>query len=264
MRSSRVVASGVLLLASSACLGDFSLDPDRAGFINARAFDDGGNSVLRVDGAFYRGFGLDVLVGFPGLCQVLEYSSTGGGGIQTLDAGPSFAASIAGNSAPVSRVTVGTTLTYEMSVGTSLPYTPGDTLTVSIDGQSGGFPAATVRVRTAEPFVMEPVVAPPTGPTPTVATWTPATVPGSVMTLSLRYSTLDGILTPNAQIYCVFHDTGSGTIPENLLDAWIGSDPASRSQAAQRVREASITVSRSTKVRLFSFYDVPTPTIGGS
>lgn len=243
---------------------DFSLEPERVGFIDARAYDDAGESVLRVNGTFYRAYGLDVLIGLPGACQVLAYDPDGaGGGAPTVDAGPTLTASIGGANAAVARTTVGTSINYNMAAGASLAYVPGDTLSISIPGEAGGFPAANIKVRTAEPFVMDLLVAPPSGPTPTVVTWSPATVSGSLMTLSLRYSTVDAVLTPNAQIYCVFHDNGTFTLPDDIRTAWAASDPESRSQFAQRVRESTVVINRSTRVRLFSFYGFPTPTLGG-
>lgn len=240
------------------------MNPERVGFIDARSFDDGGESVLRVEGSFYRGFGLDVLIGLPGACQVLAYDPDGGtSGAQTVDAGPTFTASVSGANADVVRTLTGTSIRYAMPAGTGLAYVPGDTLTVSIAGLAGGFPAATIKVRTAEPFVMDALEPPPGGPTPTAVTWTPATSAGSVMTLSLRYSTVDGVMTPNSQIYCVFNDNGSAFLPDAIRVAWAASDPASRSQFAQRVRESSVSLNSTTRVRLFSFYEYPTPSLGG-
>lgn len=265
MRFTQVFLGGVLVLTGSACMEDFSLDPERVGFIDARAFEDGGSNVLRVSAGFYRGYGLDVLVGLPGLCQVLAYNPEDDtSGAETVSAGPSLTATVSGANSTVPRITTGTYVSYAMPLGANLPYVPGDTLAVSIPGDAEGFPAATVKVRTAEPFVMEAVVPPPAGPSSTEVIWTPAPVPGSVMTLSLRYSTEDGVMTPNAQIYCVFVDDGSAILPDAVRTAWVASAPESRSQFAQRVREASVAISGSTRVRIFSFYEVPTPSLGGT
>jgi hypothetical protein len=265
MRALRPLFVLPLLAVTTGCLETLTARPERVAFLYAVAHDNGGVPALRVNGVVYEAPNLNVSIGNPGTCQIGIYSSTPtGSNAPTLDAGPSFTAMVSGNSASLARIVAGRFTRYDMTAGTSIAYTPGDTLRIDIPGgASGGFPASFIRVRTAEAFTHDPVPVPETT-APLDLAWSAATVPGSVMTIALRYSTVEGSTLPNAEIYCVFADDGTGSVPTSYAALWAASAVASRSYEFTRVRESSVLIAERTRARAFSFYAVPTPTIGGT
>lgn len=265
MRAFRLLLVLPLLATLTACLESLTARPERVAFLYAIAHSDGGNDVLRVNGTVYEAPNLSIGIGTPGTCQVGVYSTTPGGDQPpTLDAGASFTATVSGNSAPLPRIVAGRFTRYDMAEATSIAYTPGDTLRVDIPGgAAGSYPATSIRVRTAEAFSHDPVPVPEEGEPMNLA-WSPAVVAGSVMTVALRYSTVAGQTIPNVEVYCVFDDDGSGVVPASYATLVAASEVASRSVEFARVREASIIVAERTRARAFSFYSVPTPTIGGT
>jgi hypothetical protein len=113
-----------------------------------------------------------------------------------------------------------------------IAYRPGDSVVVDIPGATDGFPAVTIRGRTAEEFSIGPVDTELAG-SPAV-TWTPAGDDSSRMVFSLQYhdelQTGAGI---NTQLFCTFLDDGSGTIPDALLRGWQTSTGGRRVQAVR-------------------------------
>lgn len=265
MRALRPLLALPLLFVATGCLDTLTARAERVAFIYAVAHDNGGNPALRVNGAVYEAPNLSIGIGNPGTCQVGEYSEAPtGSNPPTLDAGAAFTATVSGNSASLPRIVVGRFTRYDMAVGTSIAYTPGDTLRVDIPGgASGGYPETFIRVRTAEAFTHDPLPIP-SEDSPLALSWSAAPVAGSVMTVSLRYSNSDASTTPNIEIYCVFADDGAAEVPVAYAALWAGANEASRSFEFTRVREASVIVAERTRARAFSFYAIPTPTIGGT
>ena len=64
-------------------------------------------------------------------------------------------------------------------------------------------------LKTAEAFTHDAVGTGAEG-APLTINWTAAPSPGSLMTFSLRFNSSGTAATPDAQIYCVFADDGSG------------------------------------------------------
>lgn len=251
-----LMAAPVLL---TACLDNNEPTLNRLALINARSFKDGATEKLRLDAVFYEAFNINVQLGAAGSCQVLPFEPGGSSGSAiTIDGGPFIEASVAGNTASIARTAQGTFIRYEMPTGAALDYTPGDTVTVTGVGVAEGFPAFEITGKTAEPFVLNPVGTAEAGQ-PLPISWSPAPTPGSFMTISLRYASSADLPAANAQVYCVLVDDGDGSIPATLAALWSNSSEVTRSVQAQRVRQAIVALSRSTRAQLFSFYTVPTP-----
>lgn len=263
MRLLRLAFVPALLPLSAACFDNTRPVEESVAYLTSVAHIDGANSVLRVDGAFYFALNLSTGVGNPGDCQVGGFSTGTQLPPRTLEAGDALTATVSGNTAQLDRVAAGLNITYRMLAGTGLAYTPGDTLQIVVPGDADGFPATSIRVRTAEPFDIDPVP-PPTADEALTVFWSPPAQPGSLMTLALRYSTNPGSTTPNAEIYCVFADDGSGTVPALFATIFASTDEASRSYEFNRVRESQVFLSNRVRARLFSFYPVPTPVLGGT
>lgn len=252
--------SALILLASplalAACIESTSPSLQRVGYVLAEARVSTGQPFVRVRAIFNEGFSLTESIGTAETCQVLQFDPTGGAaGALTLDAGASLVASVGAETAMLDKVTVGTAVSYEMDPGIGLSYNPGDTLTVVAPGNV--FPGFTIASKTAEAFILNPVSPPPTGQ-PLEITWSPAPTPGSLMTISLRYNASGSGLTPDEQVYCIFTDDGSATLSSGLAGLWGNAEEASRSVYAERVRQSVVSLGGNTRVRMFSFYGVPT------
>lgn len=258
----RPFVTAVFLLGATACLEPNSPDLERVGFLNAIAHVNGADHVLRVDGTFYEGFNLSVAVFQPEFCRARPLNTVSVASPRTLEAGNALTATVSAQTTQVARVAVGPLVRYTMAEGEGLPYTPGDTLEVVIPGAADGFPAATIKLRTAEPFTADPIP-PPEVDVPIEAVWTPSPAPGSLMTLSLRYSSSPTSSTPNSEIFCAWVDDGSATVPTALTNVWADAPEGSRSYEFARVREHYEILSARRRVRLFSFYQLPVPTLGG-
>lgn len=253
----------LILLATSfaltGCIESNSPQLQRVGYVFTRSYVSSGQPVVRVSAVVNEGYSLTEGIGTAETCQVLQYSPSGGeAGALTLDAGTSMVATIGTEVATLDKVTVGTNISYEMDPGTSLTYTPGDTVTVVAPGAA--FPGFTIEGKTSEAFVLDPVN-PPAAGEPMTLNWSPAPTPGSLMTVSLRYNAGGTGVTPNEQIYCVFIDDGTASLSSGLGALWAGADEASRSVFAERVRQSAEVLGGNTRVRLFSFYTVPTPSL---
>lgn len=154
--------------------------------------------------------------------------------------------------------------TYQLTPARFVAYTPGDSATFTIVGDSTAFPAFVVSVKTAEPFTISAFSVPAAGLNLPV-TWSPAAT-GAAMYLSLRFN--DGTSTtptvPNAQIFCALRDDGEHAIPNAVITQWGTGAAAARSAHAIRVRSA---VGRpqvgknalGSYVNVISTFEVPTP-----
>ena len=124
---------------------------------------------------------------------------------------------------------------YVMAEGTSIPFVPGDTVTVEIPGAENGIEATTVTARTAEAFTPATLTLPASNQTDVPVSWTPGAtaIPGSAMFYSLRYAAPATTIL-NREIGCFFIDDGSATIPFEVLFDF--RESTVRSVQATRVR----------------------------
>jgi hypothetical protein len=151
---------------------------------------------------------------------------------------------------------------YQLLTVNAVPFTPGDTLRVDVPGDAAGFPGTSLRLKTAEAFTHDPVGTGTEGQ-PLTITWTPASSPGSLMTFSLRLNSTGTASIPDAQIYCVFNDDGSGEVSAALASVWRAALPESRSVKATRIRQTEVVFDANTKVTLLSYFDRPLPPVPG-
>ena len=170
-----------------------------------------------------------------------------------LDAGASVTARFGGAPAEMTkRVDVDRT-TYELPEGTSMSFTPGENITVTIPGAAGGFPARTISAPTAPAFTPGDITLPALETDNMTVTWEPTpTISGTAMFYSFKYANAGAIL--DKEIACVFTDDGSGVVPSAALTEYRAS--AVRSGAAQR---GLITANRvgSAITHVTSVFEVP-------
>ncbi len=267
MPSIRYLALFAGMLVLGACNNDrFGPAKERTGFISATAYDaGGGNYALRFLGAFYKYDGLVTGIGAPENCQGAPYTpqNTTVATLPTLSAGQHLYTTIGGRKDTLFQSTGLGLTAYQLLTVNAVPFTPGDTLTVEVPGETGGFPGTVLKVRTSEAFTFDPID-PGTEGQPLTIRWTPAPQPGSLMTFSLRLNTGGTAATPNAQIYCVFNDDGTGEVSAALGNIWRGALPESRSVQAVRIRQTEVVFDQNTKVTLLSYFERPlSPVPGG-
>lgn len=259
MHTHRPLGLILALVTLTACLDGIEPSRERTGFVSAVSYDaGGGNYGLRVTGAFYKQDGLATGLVPPDSCRGLPYDPNPGtlAFFTTLDAGERLHTLIGGRRDTLWKTSTSGVLTYSLQTVAAIPFTPGDTLELEIPGATGGFPGTTLAVRTAEAFTYDPI-GNPAEAQPLQITWTPPPAPGAMMVFSLRFNSTGVSETPDAQLYCVFNDDGSGSVPAQLAAVWGASSQASRGIAASRVRLDEHVFDANTKVTLLSFFDRP-------
>ncbi|MEA3247096.1 MAG: hypothetical protein U9Q74_13160 [Gemmatimonadota bacterium] len=108
---------------------------------------------------------------------------------------------------------------YRVGGGLSIPFTPGDSMVITVKGDPNGFPASTFRGKTAEPFTFGPITKPADG-NPITITWSPAGVGGSAILVALRFASGTST-TIDRQVACTLVDDGTATIPGTTILNWL-------------------------------------------
>jgi hypothetical protein len=143
---------------------------------------------------------------------------------------------------------------YALPGGVGFPYRAGDSVRVTVPGQAGGFPAASIGLRLAEPVVVDAVqVGSETEDLP--IRWQANGDANSGIIISLRFSTVAGTLAPNRQLLCTVRDNGAFTIAGGFLGEYFSSDPVSRSVNVLRWRTNAVTVDERSALYIVSTID---------
>jgi len=175
-------------------------------------------------------------------------------GVTYLDAGTSVTTKLGAASSDIPRVSSGSSTLYNLAAGTTLPYTPGDSVVVTVPGASGGYPQSEVRGKSAEAFTADAV-------NPSTATiplkWSASSDGNSTMIVSLQYTPAGG--TKVQEIRCAFTDDGADSIPLRQHQAWSTSTNTYRAAVFTRLRTSLVPVSGG-GLELVSTYNLPTPT----
>jgi hypothetical protein len=260
-----VIALATLLTAVGivGCNESVSLDQNSAwGFVFLPTQDAGGGAYRVAPNAV---FFLGQITGIPDARvapdSCFEPRPFGGEsssfeGVTFLDAGASITTKLGTVSTEIPRVVAGGATSYDLVGGGNRPFTPGDTVRITIPGATGGYPAATINGRTAEKFTMDPILVP-TESKPIQLRWTPAPDTGSAMIISLRYRT-DGSQQV-LEIPCAFKDDGIDSILVTDHTPWSAASNSLQESVATRLR-TSISTLGGTFLELISTFRLPTPT----
>jgi hypothetical protein len=145
---------------------------------------------------------------------------------------------------------------YRLAPDATLEYGAGDSIRVGIPGQSGGFPAAGVFARLAEPFDLQAVPSP-LPAQPVGLRWSPvARDPNTAIVATLRYRPGPGQL--GRQAVCSVRDDGSFDVPARFVDSLrAAGEPLSLTVQRYRTGQAAVT-SRATLYVLSLFESVTT------
>lgn len=187
---------------------------------------DSGTYEMRPEAAFYSVHSVQLLSshGAGQYCDVRQYSAQGTGGslVPTLDAGASLTGSIGVGATKTSMDLPRRSDAYgfiSYLAGAMIPVTPGtDSVSVTIPGATGGFPAWSIAGLTVAPFTHAPVAdSVDTNGLP--VTWSPAGNDSTAMIIELRYAA-SGSHELNQETYCVVQDDGSFTVPLIYASGW--------------------------------------------
>lgn len=181
---------------------------------------DSGTYAMQPEAAFYSISGGPLAFGYG--CDARAYVPEGTGALApTIDAGATLTGTIGAGATKSSfdmvKLSQSGFTSYQAS--TMVPVNPGtDSVSVTIPGATGGFPAWSIAGRTVAPFTFDPV--PDTASTSGLTvTWHPASSDTTAMIIELRYAA-NGSKVLNQEIYCVAPDNGSYTVPRVYASEW--------------------------------------------
>lgn len=248
------------VLALSACLDTSAPGGPELnyGFLFLETNSEEGQFVTNPNAVFYRTRQLQLpsTNGTNDICieGLLPDDQPGGQLPPSVSAGAAVQVGLSGASAELTPLTTAEGTRYLVTGGTSLPFNPGDSATVTIPGSEEGFPSWTMKAKTAEAFTPQEVASP-SGPETIQLRWSPAASgPGSRMLVSLRYPSVDG--GGMSQLYCELNDDGSHDLEPTLTTGWRAADPLEKDVVWSRWR---ITGQAKTGAALLviSTYQVP-------
>lgn len=230
------------------------------GFVTVSAMKDaGGSHFADAEGLFFRGN----LAAVPNAdyttadtCADLPFSEGNNlVGVTYLDAGQSVSATFGGVAGTLERTTTTQGLAYLPP--DPISFTPGDSIVVGVQGVPGGFPAGSIRAKTAEAFTFPTDLDIPAGSDAIQLAWTPPQAPASAMVVSLRYATSTAPNTLTRNVLCTFIDDGVDSIPFRWHQNWSTSSGL-RAVVATRLRTHYVAAGDA-NLGVVSTYQVPTP-----
>ena len=224
----------------AACLETEPIPEVNYGVIGLNAVVTATDTVLFPEALFYRSPLLRLPTSRVGddACVIDAFPPQGGEGPlpRFLDAGESVAVSTATLTRFLVPTSDGNREFYELAFGDTLPFRPGEEVTITVPGAPGGFSNGTISVFTAHAFTLDPVNPQPPEDSPLELRWTPAGDDGTKMLVQLRYG-VDQI-TPDRQIFCELVDDGEAEVPAALVNQWRTAATGSREVTAARWRVA--------------------------
>ncbi|HEX6314544.1 MAG TPA: hypothetical protein VFZ73_06770 [Gemmatimonadaceae bacterium] len=229
------------------------------GFVSVGATKNtAGDHIANIEGLFFQG----TLAGVPNSDFTSDSCADGvfidGNSLLNvtyLDAGITVGTTLSGNSTDLERTTTSTGLAYRPV--SPIHYTPGDSITVNVPGATGGFPAGTIRAKTAEAFTFPTDIDVPAGTESIQLSWTPPQDPRSAMVVSLRYETTQNPGVFSRHVVCTFVDDGVDSIPFRFHQNW-SSSSGNRAVVATRLRTHYVAAGDG-NLGVISTYQVPTP-----
>lgn len=131
-------------------------------------------------------------------------------------------------------------LRYATPAASPFTYAVNDSVTVVVPG-SAKYPAASVRVRLAEPILPGAVTIPAAG-ADMIVTWNGIPDLTSAVLLSLRYANPPTAGEANRQLYCALKDDGRFEIPSSALNEFRNSPNVHRTLSLVRFRTNDIVL----------------------
>lgn len=117
-------------------------------------------------------------------------------------------------------------------------YKSGDSATVLVPGETGGFPASSVTVRLAEPIIPEDITVPNASADMPVR-WNVGDSTSAII-LSIQYANPASSASANEQLVCSLKDDGNETVPFSSLALFINSPADKRAVRLTRWRTSVV------------------------
>ena len=249
----------------AACLEPDPIPEANYGVIGLNAVVTSTDTMLSPEALFYR----SGLLRLPtsriqdDACVIGTYPPQGGEGPlpRFLDAGESVAVSTATLTRFLVPTTDGNRELYALPSGVTMPFQPGEEVTITVPGAPGGFPNGTISVFTAHAFTLDPVTPQPPQDSTLKLRWTPAGDDSTKMLVQLRYGVNQ--LTPNQQIFCELLDDGEAEVSAVLVNQWRNATTGSREVTAARWRVVAKEVNDGVLVVVSAFEVEGTVSGGG-
>lgn len=143
---------------------------------------------------------------------------------------------------------------YASPAASPFKYSAGDIVQATIPGSAGGFPAASISLRLAEPLIPGTIKIP-TGTEPMTFTWNAASDSLSAIIVSLRYANPITSTYANEQIYCALNDDGLYQLSSAALTAFFASPADKRSLVMTRWRTNQLATSTQSLLHISSSVD---------
>lgn len=249
------------LLGTTACLDPLDVPTGRVGLIEMPTYESGSDLVVRPIATFYHKTNSKFstaattdtcyLASFSGIPQTVT--------LETMDVGDELSVVFTDRIETLAQKAAFGYTYYELETAGGIPITPGDSVEVIIPGRTGSYPPFNIKVRTAEAFDHAPIPVPGDGED-IVLTWDPATEPGALMTVSLRYAVAPSAGLLNQQVFCGLVDDGTHTISWGLLNGWRNSLLDTRATKFTRLRYAEEEVDTRTQLVFTSTFSRPLET----
>jgi hypothetical protein len=219
------------------------LDPDpipeaNYGVIGLNAVVTSSDTLLSPEALFYRSELLSLptsAISNDG-CTIANYPPQGGEGSlpRFLDAGDSVAVSTAARTRFLFPTIAANRELYALPVDETMPFSPGEEVTITVPGAPGGFANGTISVLTAHAFTLDTLPSQPLQDSTLKLQWTPVGDDSTKMLVQLRYGV--GQVEPNQQLFCELVDDGEAEVPAALVNQWRQATAGSREVSAARWR----------------------------
>lgn len=235
-----LIAACAIVLAGCNLSSDLPTS-QRLGFVTMSQYGAGDTATLDIVGSFFQP-SATIQPSIPNTaavgdtCSTFDYTgepdNPGPVKVDNLNAGDSIVVTTdkaTGKLIPV--VNMAGSVDYRLADG-RLPFTPGSDVTVQVPGDTGGYPARTVTVKT---FVAPTFTAIERHPAEDLALhWSGGGASTGAMQLEFIYSN-NGDAAPNRSMLCRLRDDGSYTIPRFVVGGeWDASSDAAQSASAIR------------------------------
>jgi hypothetical protein len=246
------------VVGGAACtsLTESNLTPNRYGSISVQARNNGAqNATANGTAIFFEAFSAVVpnsSVSRTDDCVITVVDTTTVVSRGTLRAGGSVNLSI--GSAPVSLAFEDANTRYLNARTTPFTYRPGDSLTVSVPGETNGYPSGTLRAKLAEPIIPGPVVVP-SGTAPMSFTWNATNDSTAAVILALRYANPATVTYANEQVYCQLRDDGAHQLASSALTNFLRAPLETRSLLLIRWRTRQAQLDSRTALHIASSVD---------
>ncbi|MFA6166228.1 MAG: hypothetical protein WC700_06430 [Gemmatimonadaceae bacterium] len=253
------LALAALATFTVACMDSTSPASVPYGFVSFVAQQSGSGFTASPIGTFFgaSGLGVPTAVAPWDSCRQQTYtrSTVGLGEVYpNLNAGSIIQLKVSGRTDSLFPGAVGAETQYRLR-GASIPYVPGDTVSVVIPGTSDGYPAISFKAKSAEVLAVTDFGAP-TGSSRLDLRWNAGQDLNSTVAFSFRYGALNAD-TLNTQVYCQYRDDGADSIPAKYMTVW--AQAKTKTWVATRVRTYVAPVARNGYFDFISTFDVPTP-----